>query len=105
MGFQTLTHVVDVYRLTASGNNQAYPSSPIYTGLDCGILPLSNDILAIYPGESAYALYEIYFYEVLDIKNGDKLKSGGSEWIVRGVPQVVDTHYIYYQKVLGEKVV
>lgn len=99
------THVVDVYRLARVGDKELYDLTPIKTGLDCSIIPAGNDILAVYPGEASFALYEIYFSEVVDIKNGDKLKVGNQEWIVRGVPQVMDTPYLYYQRLVGEKVV
>lgn len=105
MGFQKITHSVDIYRLVRSGNTEQYDSTPVYTGIECGIFPASTDILAIYPSESAFALFEIYIYETVTLKNGDKLKVGSSEWIVRGVPIVYETNQMYYTRVIGEQVV
>lgn len=105
MGYQKTTHIVDVYRLTRTGNNESYGVSPVIIGLDCGIFPASSDVLAVYPGESSFQLYECYIYETATIKNGDKFKISGDEWIVRGVPQIFDTNYLSYQRVILEKVV
>lgn len=104
-GFK-ITHSVDVYRLTRSGNNEEYPSTPEYQKVECGIFPASTDILATFPGESSFQLYEIYIQETgVALKNGDKLKAGTNDWIVRGVPQIYDLNMMYYTRVVGEKVV
>lgn len=105
MGFQKITHSVEIYRLARSGNNEQYDSTPIYTGIECGIFPASPDILAIYPGESSFSLFEVYIYETISLKNGDKLKFGATEWIVRGVPVVYETNQLFYTRVIGEQVV
>ena len=105
MGFQKVTHTLDVYRLTRSGNNEQYDLSPVYSGIECGIFPASPDVLAVYPGESSFALFEIYIYENVALKNGDKLKYGSVEWIIRGVPQVYDTNQLFYVRAIGEQVV
>jgi hypothetical protein len=105
MGFQTTTHKVSVFRLVETAGQEEYGADPVYTGLDVGIFPASADILAVYPGEASYQLYEIFVYEPAVIKNGDKLVSGSDEWIVRGAPQVFDFPQISYQRLVGEKVV
>ena len=46
-----------------------------------------------------------YLSEFVALKNGDKLRAGDKDYIVRGVPQVVDNRFMYYQKVIGELVV
>jgi len=97
------THVVDVYRLTKTGSTESYSATPTITGLDCAILPASTEIIAIYPGENAFALHDIFFDEPADLKTGDKLTSGASEWIIRGVPQVFDNDYGYAVHCVGEK--
>src|SRR5690554_5037196 len=100
-----LTHKVDVYRFAVSGGQDKYDSTPIITGLDVAIYPASTDILAVYPGESAYQLYEIYTREAVMLKNGDKLKVGTDEWIVRGAPREFRAPFVYYVQLVGEKVV
>jgi hypothetical protein len=105
MGVQMTTHLVDVYRLALSSSKESYGGTAVITGLDVGIFPAGNDIVAIYGGESAYQLYEVYVYESAVLKNGDKLKSGTDEWIIQGVPQVFSTPYLSYQRLLCEKVV
>ena len=105
MGFQKITHTLDVYRLIRSGNNEQYDATPVYTAIECGIFPASSDVLAVYPGESSFALFEIYIYENITLKNGDKLKVGTNEWIIRGVPQVYDTNQLFYVRAIGEQVV
>src|SRR5690348_6689963 len=99
-----ITDTVAVYRLTRTGTKDAYGETPVVTGLDCAITPAGTDILAVYGGEPSFALFEIYFSEVVTLKNGDKLVSGSNEYIVRGVPQVVDNRYQYHTKVIGEMV-
>ena len=100
-----ITDTVDVFRLTRVGDKESYGLTPVITGLRCQILPASNDILAVYPDIPAYQLYEIYFFKNTLVKNGDKLKSGSIEYILRGVPQAVDNKYMTYQRLVGEKVV
>jgi hypothetical protein len=105
MPFGVITDTVSVYRLARTGDNEDYGATPVLTGLDCGIFPAGTEILAVYPGQSSYALHDIYVYEVCDLKNGDKLKSGSKEYIIRGVPQVVNNRHMYYQRLVGELLV
>ena len=100
-----ITHKVDVYHLTVTADKEGYEASPSITDLNATILPAGTEILAVYPGESSFQLYEIYVYEDVTIKNGDKVKCGTDEWIVKGAPQVFDLADVYYQKMVGEKVV
>jgi hypothetical protein len=105
MGYQTLTHIVDVYRLTIVSGKESYALTPVRTNLDVGVFPAGPEVLAVYPGVSSYQLYDIFIYEDVTLLNGDKLKSGSDEWIVRGVPQKFSNPYISYQRIVGEKVV
>ncbi len=105
MNFLLITDTCDLYRLIRTGDKEGYDNSPILTGLKCQIMPASSDILAVFPGEPSYQLYEIFMYSMDPIKNGDKLKSGLTEYIVRGVARTVNTSLLRYQQVVGEKVV
>lgn len=105
MGYHTTTHLVSVYRLGVTSAKESYAATPVITGLDVGIFPAGTDIVAVYGGESAFQLYEVYVYEAATLKNGDKLVSGTDEWIVKGVPQVFNTPHLYYQRLICEKVV
>lgn len=105
--YAKINNSVDIYHLTRNGNDNEYEAQPSYQKVECCILPASNDIMAIYPAQNSYSLFEIFLYENVTIKNGDKLASSitGGEWIVRGVAQVHDTNLMYYTKVVGEQVV
>ena len=105
MAHTLITDTVDIFRLERTGNTEAYGPTPVVTGIDCGIFPAGNDILAVYPGMPSFAIFEIYVYEPTTIQNGDKLNSGGTEYIVRGTPQVIDNRYMFTQRLVGEKVV
>jgi len=105
MPIQPITDTVDVFRLTRTGNKDAYGVTPVLTGLDCTITPAGSDIVAVYGGNPSLAMYEIFTGEAVTLKNGDKLVSGSTEYIVQGVPQVVDNRYMYYQKMIGVQAV
>ncbi len=105
MNFLLITDTCDLYRLVRVGDKESYGGSPILNGLKCQIMPASSDILAVYPGEPSYQLYEIFTYSMDTVKNGDKLKSGSTEYIVRGVARTVNTPLLKYQQLVGEKVV
>ncbi len=105
MNFLLITDTADLFRLTRTGGKEQYGATPVRTGLKCQIMPASADILAVFPGEPSYQLYEIFTYDMDLIKNGDKLKSGTTEYIVRGVPRVVNTSELKYQQLVGEKVI
>lgn len=107
MGYAPETHNVSVFRFKKTGSKTDYDTTPTYTGVTCAILPASTDILAVYPAESVFQLYEIHITDMsLSFRNGDKLTDlSNSEWIVRGVPQVFNLPQISYQRIVGEKVV
>jgi hypothetical protein len=105
MSVGIITHTVNVHRLTKTGNNTEYGASPVISGLDCSIFPASTDTLAVYPDLPAYATYEGFTQESATLKLGDKLKVATEEFIIRGVPQVYDTNYAYYQRFVLEKVI
>ncbi len=105
MNYLLITDTADLFRLTRTGDKESYPVSTERIGLKCQIMPASADILAVYPGESSYQLYEIFTYDMQLIKNGDKLKTPAADYIVRGEPQKVDTPLLKYQRIVGEKVV
>ncbi len=105
MNYLLITDTAELYRLTRTGDKESYPVSAERTGLQCQIMPASSDILAVYPGEPSYQLYEIFTYEMGVIKNGDKLKTSSADYIVKGEPQTVNTPLLKYQRMVGEKVV
>lgn len=99
-----ITDVVDIYRLTRTGDKEEYALTPEYTGLNAQILPATEAILAVYPGLPAFSLFEIYLFVNNPIAVGDKIISGGNEYMVRGVSYAVDTSYMTYQQIVGQKV-
>lgn len=101
--FIQITHTVDVYRLSLVGGKEAYGVSPVLTGIRIGIFPAGVDIQAVYPGIPAFQLYDGYTEDSSTLKNGDKLKQGSDEFIIRGTPQVF-TSPLSYQRVALEKV-
>ena len=69
-------------------------------------MPASTETIAVYPGDNAFALHNIFFDEPADLVMGDKLVDGaGTAYIVRGVPQVFDNDYGYGVHLVGEKLV
>lgn len=99
------TNKVDVYRFERTGNSDKYGSTPVYEGLDCQITPAGEEITAIYGGNLAYQLHEIYFTEEVTLQNGDKLKGGGREFIVREAPERYETPFLSHTRVIVEEVV
>ena len=99
------TDIVDVYRLADTGSKEEYGVTPVLTGLDCQIVPASEDIIAIYGGGQTFALYEIYFAEALDLQTGDKLVSGAKTYFVRDAPMKVESILLTYTRVIGGVVV
>lgn len=104
MSLPLITNTVSVYRFARTGSKEAYGDDPALTGLDCQIVPASNDILAIYGGNPSYALYQIFFSENVTLKTGDKLVSGDVQYIVKDVPMRVENRLLSYTKVVAEVV-
>lgn len=104
MALALITDTVSVFRLTRTGAKEAYDVTPVLTGLDCQIMPASNDLLAIYGGNPGYALFTIHLDENAQIKTGDKLVSGSTEYIVRDVPMRVENRLLSYTKLITEVV-
>jgi|WetSurSiteA1Bulk_404760.scaffolds.fasta_scaffold365321_1 hypothetical protein len=103
-GFLLTNDTVSIYRLTRTGDKEAYSATPAFTGIKAQIMPAGSDILAVYPGESSYTLNEIFVYEMGLIKNGDKLVGSLGTFIIRGDVQKVSTTVLKYQQMVGEKV-
>jgi hypothetical protein len=99
------THVFNVYRLSTTGVNEEYSGTPVYTGVDAAVLPASTDVLAVFGGSPSYQLYEIFIFEYVDLKVGDKLIQSGETYIVQDSPQVVNIPYFFYVRVVGQKAV
>ncbi len=97
-----ITDIVNVYRLTRTGNKEAFGQDPVATDLDCSIVPASTDIVALYGGNLSLALYEIFFSENVEVLNGDKLVSGAKEYIVRGTPMAINNRFLSCTEVVGE---
>ncbi len=104
MSLPLTTDTVSVYRLTRTGAKEAYAETPAITGLDCQIVPAGTEVLAIYGGNPSYSLYEIHFDENVQLRNGDKLVSGSTAYIVRDVPMRVENRLLSYTKVIAEVV-
>lgn len=96
-------HTCAVYRLERSGSLDAYGATPVRAAVPFQILPAGPDILAVYGGQPSFALYECWTGQPVDLRNGDKLVSGGRTWIVRGEPQVVDDPLLRYVRVIGQE--
>ena len=98
-------YTVDIYRLTVTGEKEEYNATPAVTNVEAGIFPVDTSIMAMFPGESAFQMYDIFVYRDVPIKNGDKFVSGTDEWIIKGVPQKYADLLLTYQKCMGLKVV
>jgi hypothetical protein len=105
MALALITDTVSVYRLARTGAKEAYAVDPALTGLDCQITPASTETLAVYGGNPSYSLYELYFDENVQLKNGDKLTTlTGTAYIVRDVPMRVENRLLSYTKIVAEVV-
>jgi hypothetical protein len=102
--FLHINDTFSIYRLTRTGDKEAYGASPVLTGVKAQVIPASAELLAVYPGESSYQLHEIFVYEMGLIKNGDKLVGSQGSFIVKGEPQKVITAILKFQQMVGEKV-
>lgn len=104
MSFFRKNKTCDIYRLTRTGDADTYGASPIYTSIDMGVFPAGNNILAVYPGELSFQLYEIYIHDYVSLQNGDKFveTTTGEVWILRGVPRIYDSARNYYLQCIGE---
>lgn len=100
-----ITNIVSIFTFKLVSGKQTYDTVATYIDKSVAIQPAGNDTLMTYPGIPAYQAFDIYVFEPLTLHTGDKFKQGTDEWIVKGVPQVYDLPFIYYQKVAAEKVV
>lgn len=102
--FLHINDTFSIYRLTRTGDKESYSGTAVLTGIKAQVIPASAEILAVYPGEPSYQLYEIFVYEMGVIKNGDKMVGSQGSFIVRGEPQKVSTAILKFQQMVGEKV-
>src|SRR3954470_15567899 len=96
-----ITHVVSIYQFERTGNEEAYAPSPIYTNVNACISPTGTDIQN--SGDvAAFQVFEIFLYDVtLHLTNGDKIVAqDGGEYLVTGVPFVINNQYLQYIRVL-----
>lgn len=103
MGALPVTHHVDIYNLITIGDKEEYETTPSHTGVCMGIFPAGGDILAVYPGQSSYILFQAFTQERVLIKNGAKLIAPSNIWIVRAVPQIFDVFGHYHQELIIEQ--
>lgn len=105
MGYFQITHKVNIHRFKVVAGKEAYDTTPTYSNIEAAIQPSGPDTMTIYPSIDAYQLFDIFIFDNLTIKTGDKLVSGSDSWIVRGVPQAMSTPYVSYLKIAGEKII
>lgn len=102
--FLHINDTFSIYRLTRTGDKEAYGGTAVRTGVKAQVIPASAELLAVYPGQPSFQLYEIFVYDMNLIENGDKLIGSQGEFIVRGEPQKVKTSVLNFQQMVGEKV-
>lgn len=101
-----ITHVLSIYQFQRTGNSEGYSPSPTYTNVNACCSPTGTDIQT--SGDvPAFQLFEVFLYDVtLKITNGDKLVTqDGSEYLVSGVPYVINNLYLHYIRVLARQIV
>lgn len=103
-GFLLINDTVDIYRLNRTGDKESYDVTPVLSSIKAQVIPASSEILAVFPGQPSYQLYEIFIYEMTPIENGDKLIGALGEFIVRGEAQIVNTSVLKFQQLVGEMV-
>ena len=104
MGKWPVTHIVSIYQLQRSGNNESYPNIPTYTSCNAAIVQIDTKIAAAFGGIPAYSLYNITLYDTtLSLNNGDKLVDQNStEYIVDGRPVLLSFGSTQVIRILGK---
>src|SRR4051794_38483444 len=101
-----ITHVISIYQFERTGSSEAHSTSPRYTNVNACISPTGTDIQT--SGDvGAFQVFEVFLYDVtLKLTNGDKLVTQvGSEYLVNGVPYVINNLYLQYIRVLVRQIV
>lgn len=101
-----ITHIISIYQFERTGSSEAYSVSPRYINVNVCISPTGTDIQT--SGEvAAFQVFEVFLYDVtLKLSNGDKLVTqDGSEYLVNGVPYVINNLYLQYIRVLARQIV
>ena len=101
-----VTDTVSIYQFVRSGDTESYNTTPAYTNINACITPTGTDIVP--SGEAAaFQLFEIFLYDVtLTIHNADKIvNQNGTQYIVDGMPFVINNQYLRYIRLLGRQVV
>lgn len=99
------THKFSVYRYLKTDNTEEYNSESIYANVDTFVIPASTEIIMTYQGIPGNQLFEGTTQESITLQNGDKLVQGSEVYIIKDTPQVVDNNYLFYIKLVLQKVV
>ena len=102
-----ITHVVAIYQFERYQDTEEYSSSPVYQDINACISPTGTDIQATEGGVPSYQLFEFFIYDItVQLHNGDKIVGqDGIEYIVDGMPYVINNSYLQHIRVLGRQVV
>lgn len=101
-----ITHTGSIYQFQRTGNTEGYSPSPIYQNVNMCISPTGTDIQT--SGDvPAFQVFEVYLYDVtLKLTNGDKIVTqDGSEYLINGVPYVINNLFLQYIRVLARQIV
>ena len=103
--FLHINRTCELFHFLKTGDKEEYDATPYQTAVKFQIIPAGSDILATFPGVPAYSLHEMFCFDMVEVLNGDKvIDEDGSEYIIRGEPQRVNTSYLTFQQFVGEKV-
>jgi len=101
-----ITDVCKIYQFQRDGDQEAYQDEPVYEGVNACISPTGTDIQPSLD-VPAFQLFEIYLYDVtLQLHNADKIKTANNlEYIVNGMPYVMNNQFGQYIRVIAKQVV
>lgn len=106
MARMPITDVVTIYKMVRDGDIESYETSPTYTLKNACISPTGQDVQTGEGGVYSYQLFEIFIWDVtVDLRNGDKIVSGNTEYLVTGTPNTHNTRYMQGIRTLAKVIV
>ncbi len=100
-----ITDVVSIYRSVRTANKKAYSVTAAYNNVNATISPTGTDIQTVEGGVAGYQLFEIFIYDTtLQIYTADKIKTPTTDYLVDGVPYIINNRLLQYIRVLARVV-
>jgi len=102
-----ITDTCVIYQFQRSGDKEGYSVDPVYQNVNVSISPTGTDIATGFGDVPSFQVFEAFFMDVtLSLHNGDKIKtSNNQEYLIDGMPFVVNNQYMQYIRCLVKQVV